>query len=378
MWQELAIYENEQFPEFFIRNATDQDDIQLVHLMQETMPSNGMVLSFERKPSYFNASRTQYTRPDVKLFCLKDQPDQIVGMVNFGVKRVYVNHQIHEIPYVADLRLNRNFKGKKIISLMMAFVRSYFPHDQIFQSVVLEDNQVARNVLHNPRATNITPYEYDEIATYTVSKVAKPLQRLNFSLKKLDASQIDEVNAFIESMKQFYNFLPVYNFNELAQGDHPHWRGMQLADFKLLYLDNELVAIFGLWNQKTFKQTIVTKYSLLLKLLRPFYNLYAGITGHILLPEEKQHFQYLMLHSPLCDPNRADIFAELLYQAHLATRDQKQSFCITLAKDDPRNSVMQQTNHHIIRARHALHCSAHSPFEVMPKQRISYFEVGRI
>lgn len=379
MWQNLAIYQNEQFPEFFIRDATDQDDVQLLNLMQESMPSNGMVLSFERQPSYFNASRTQYTRPDVKLFCLKNQPEIIVGMVNFGIKRVYVNHQIREIPYVADLRLNQQFKGKKVISLMMTFIKHHFPHDQIFQSVVLEDNVIARNILHSPRASNITPYEYDEIATYTISKVSKPKHSLNFSVQILDSDRIDEVNVFIADMQQFYNFLPVYDFHELAQGTHPHWRGMQLSDFRLIYLNQKLVAMFGLWDQKTFKQTKVLKYSWLLKVLRPFYNVYAKFNGLILLPKEKQPFHYLMLHSPLCNPNREEVFAELLHQAHLATREQEQqSFCLTLSKDDPRTSHMQSLQSHVIRARHALHCKANSPFNVIPKNKISYFEVGRI
>ena len=42
-------------PGLHIRPATLADDQKLVTLIAESMPSNGVLLSFERKPSYFKA-----------------------------------------------------------------------------------------------------------------------------------------------------------------------------------------------------------------------------------------------------------------------------------------------------------------------------------
>ena len=50
------IYRSKNEPNFLVRDATQADDEQLVQLIAETMPSNGMTLALERYPSYHSAS----------------------------------------------------------------------------------------------------------------------------------------------------------------------------------------------------------------------------------------------------------------------------------------------------------------------------------
>lgn len=50
------IYRSPNEPNFVVRSATVADDEQLVKLIAETMPSNGMTLAFERYPSYLGAA----------------------------------------------------------------------------------------------------------------------------------------------------------------------------------------------------------------------------------------------------------------------------------------------------------------------------------
>src|SRR5690606_32497881 len=110
---------------------------------------------------------------------------------------------------------------------------------------------------------------------------------------------ITAANDFILKMKDHYNFLPTYDFNGLLEGHHPFWKGMSLSDFFLIYnKDDQLVGLYGLWNQKSFKQTRVIDYSRPLKLMKPFYNVYANVRGVLSLPKVKGTFDYLMMHSP--------------------------------------------------------------------------------
>ena len=378
--ENLINYRSSQIPEFFIRDATEQDDSRLLELISETMPSNGMILSYERKPSYFAATRTQYTNPIIKLVCLVSDPDYIVAMINIGTKKCFINQQRTEMSYVADLRLDANYRGKRTVHFIMEYVYNTHPRDLFYQSVVLEGNLIARHLLHKPRENFPQPFPYDDVTTYMISKIKKPKSNRKISIKILEPSLITDVNKFIESMSQHYNFLPDYDFNELKQGNHPYWLGMKMEDFKLIYSDqNQLVGLFGLWNQKQFKQTKVKKYSKGLKLVKPFYNFVAKRTGQILLPPEEGHFNYLMIHSALCDPQHKDAFEQILYQAHLATKAKKyESFCITLAANDPRIQQMSKVKSHIIRAKHAIHSFESKPEGYFDRSKISYFEVGRI
>lgn len=370
---------SDQNNQLMIRDADEKDDAQLLCMIAETMPSNGMVLSFERYPSYFQATQVQYHQPEIKIVCLKDQPDVIVAMMNIGFKTCYINTKITQLRYVSDLRIDPNFRGKKTIEMLMDYLYTQLPLDEFLQSVVLKDNHIARHLLHKSRPNFPQPYIHDEITTYTISKVTKPSCYKQFHSQPLTQDWVSVANSFIESMKDHYNFLPHYNLNDLLADDHPFWLGVNLKDFTLIFAQNELVGIMGLWNQKIFKQTKVVEYSRFLKLLRPVYNIYAHITQQMVLPKQQQSFDYLMSHSVLGDPNRGDVFAYQLYQLSVQTKALgKSSFCITLSDDDPRKSTLDKVHAHKMHAIHGLHSFKNSPIGQFDHSKVSYFEVGRI
>ena len=375
-----TVYSSANVPNFHVRPATKADDEQLVQLIAETMPSNGMTLAFERYPSYLVASHAQYNRPDIRVVVPDNQPDKIVGMMNLGWKYCYINQQPDVLRYVADLRLNQKFRGQNILRLLMDYLRDELPQDSMLESIILVDNLPARRILHETKTGFPSPYFYDDIQTFTVSKVQKPAAFDYYQFEPLSIDKIADANAFVQSMKAHYNFLPNYKFSDLAHGEHPFWLGMKMDDFYLIYNhENKMVGIYGLWNQQSFKQTKVVHYSWLLKFIRPFYNLYAGVKGALVLPKKERAFDYLMLHSALCHPSDKEVFSSLLFHAQEQTRlKRKNAFCITLAKTDPRIHQMSHTSSHVIHAIHAFHSFQGKPYELFDGSKISYFETGRI
>lgn len=234
--------------------------------------------------------------------------------------------------------------------------------------------------MHNERKGFPLPYYYDDIRTFTVSQAQKPEQYHQFQFRVLTRDQIDHANAFMIEMKEHFNFLPNYDFNALAEGHHPYWKGMQLDDFYLMRdQNNKLVGIYGLWDQKSFKQTRVLDYSRPLKMMKPFYNAYAKFRGVLFLPKINGTFDYLMLHSPLCHPEHTDVFASLVFHAKEQTKRRgKETYCITLAQNDPRIAWMKNTTSHILKAKHYLHSFKAKPYDKLDRSRITYFDVGRI
>jgi hypothetical protein len=378
--EERLFYRSNNEPNFMVRSATPADDEQLMRLIAETVPSNGITLSYERAPSYISASHAQYNRPDIKLVVPVDDPDLIIGMMNLGWRYCYINGQPDLMRYVADLRMHQEYRGAKVMRLLMDYVYDEIPLDTIFQSVVLEDNKLASGILHNERKGFPLPYYYDDIRTFTVSQAQKPEQYHQFKFSVLTRDQIDHANAFMTEMKEHFNFLPNYDFNALAEGQHPYWKGMKLDDFYLVRdKNNKLVAIYGLWDQKSFKQTRVLDYSRPLKLMKPFYNAYAKFRGVLSLPKINGTFDYLMLHSPLCHPEHTDAFASLMFHAKEQTKRRgKETYCITLAQNDPRIAWMKNTTSHILKAKHYLHSFKAKPYDKLDRTRITYFDVGRI
>ncbi|NHB57063.1 GNAT family N-acetyltransferase [Acinetobacter shaoyimingii] len=374
------VYRSESAPGFLMRDALLTDDEQLTALIAEAMPSNGMILSFDRAPSYFQATRTLYTQPEIKVLVMDDQPDRIIGMVNFGWKDCYINGQHSTIRYVADLRLRSKARGQNTLDIIVEYLYQNVPRESFYESVVLNDNLMARHVLHRPREKFPVPFMYDDITTYTISKVKPPASNLNLRIQTMDETWIERVNQFVDALKDDFNFLPTYDFNQLKEGNHHYWKGMQLSDFSVvLNPENEIVGLFGLWNQKSFKQTRVKKYSLSLKLLRPFYNAWAKQTGQLLLPKEQDSFDYLMLHSALCKPSNVEVYQYILYQAYIQMKQRnKNAFCTTLAHKDPRITAMKDVKAHVMHATHGLHSYETDAYQYFDQDKISYFEVGRI
>lgn len=373
-------FQSDKNDQLMIRDANFQDNAQLLKLVAETMPSNGMTLSFERGNDYFKAAHVQYHQPDIKVVVKKDQPDVIIGMMNIGFKNCYINAQTNKIRYVSDLRIDPAFRGRKVIEVLMDYLYSQIPVDDFFQSVVLEDNHKAKHMLHRSRPHFPEPYILDQMTTFNISKVPSLSQFKQFSMHELTEDLIHIANQFVADMREFFNFLPLYNFNDLNRGDHPLWQGLRLKDFKLVFdLNQQVVGIMGLWNQKQLKQTKVVEYSTTLHYLRPFYNVYASMTHQMKLPKVEDCFDYLMAHSVLSHPKRLDVFAYQLYQLNSETQKQgKSSFCITLSQDDPRYSAAQKTRSHKMHAIHALHSFKNTPMGEFDRSKISYFEVGRL
>lgn len=373
-------FQSDHNDQLVIRDATLLDNTQLLKLVAETMPSNGMTLSFERGNDYFTAAYVQYHQPDIKVVVQKDQPNVIIGMMNIGFKHCYINSQVNKIRYVSDLRIDPAFRGQKVIEVLMDYLYTQIPVNEFFQSVVLEDNQKARYMLHQSRTYFPEPYILDQMTTFNISKIGKSTQFKHFSTYELKEDLIPIANQFLADMREFFNFLPLYDFNDLNRGNYPLWQGLQLKDFKLVCdLNQQVVGIIGLWNQKQFKQTKVVEYSTSLHYLRPFYNAYAFLTRQIKLPKVDQCFDYLMAHSILSDPKRLDVFAYQLYQLNIETKKQgKSSFCITLSQDDPRYGIALKTRSHKMHAIHALHSFKNTPMGQFDRSKISYFEVGRL
>lgn len=377
---ETLIYQSEKTPEYFLRYAVESDDAKLLELISETMPSNGMVLSFERFPSYFKATRTLYNTPEIMVIYHADQPDVIVGMMNIGWKECFINGAVNKIRYAADLRIKHNARGKKSLEVFMEYVSGNLPSDFIFQSVVLEDNKIARHLMHQKREGFANPYLYDQITTFTVSNVKNPNHSNPLKLVALTEQTIPDANDFVDRMKEYYNFLPNYDFSQLNENNHSFWVGMKVEDFYLIRNeDDQVVGLFGLWNQKSFKQTKVIKYSTTLKLIRPFYNVLAKVVGLIRLPQVGNSFDYLMCHSALCAPDDSETMSYLIYQAHLKTKERsKTTFCITIADNDPRQGNMGGFKAHKMKAIHGLHSFGADPKDYYDRNKISYFESGRI
>ncbi len=362
-----------------IRPAHLMDDQQLVKLIAESMPSNGVLLSFERFPSYFTATHTQYEQPHVMVIVADEQPEKILAMFNLGTRNCYINGLVKPLRYVGDLRINKTTRGKGLINLLMLYLKQCFPLDETYQTVVLNDNMTARKVLHENRPEVPTHYMCDRVETHTLTgfKTKKQLSN-HLSINPMTAKDIKGVNRFIQYMADYYNFLPAYDFNGITAED-PYWNGLSFNDFYIVKRAGQIVGLYGLWNQGSFKQTRIAEYGKFIAAIRPAYNYWAKRTKQLCLPKKGETLNYMMLHSVLCNPYDADLFENMLRAAHQhAINKQYYAICFTLAETDPRRNCSTQFISQKVQAIHGFHSFEGNPLNRFDAKRISYLECGRI
>lgn len=373
------IFRVDEVPGIFIRAASIKDDEQLVTLIAESMPSNGILLSFERRPSYFAATYAQYETPQVMVMVEDHAPDTVIAMFNLGSRDCFINGAVEPLRYVGDLRIGKNVRGKGVSNLLMSYVKAYFPAEQTYQTVILSDNILARKILHKNRPGVPAYYIADHVETHTLTgfKSKKEIHK-NLSIHVMTRQDINGVNRFIKHMADYYNFMPAYDFNGLL-AQNPYWKGLSFNDFFIFRRGGQIVGLFGLWDQSSFKQTKITEYSKLIEYARPFYNYWAKFSGQLHLPKKGDTLNYVMLHSLLCVPYDVDLFESMLRFAHQQAIQRKyQAVCFTLAQNDPRQDCASQFISQRIRAMHSFHRFEGNPLKEFDAKRISYLECGRI
>lgn len=377
--QSTEMYRTKVVEGLHVRPAHISDDQKLVKLIAESMPSNGVLLSFERYPSYFKATQTQYEQPWVMVMAADDQPEKILAMFNLGSRRCYINGMVKPLRYVGDLRIGKTTRGKGLMNLFMLYVKHTFPDQEIYQTVILNDNVIARKVLHANRPGVPAHYVSDQVETHTLTgfKVQKPLNP-NLSVTHMTRVDINPINRFIQHMSDYYNFLPSYDFKELL-AQQPYWNGLSINDFYIIRRGGQIVGLFGLWNQKSFKQTRIADYSKLIAFVRPAYNYWAKLTHQLRLPQKGNTLNYMMLHSALCNPYDTELYENILRIAHQKSTEKKcYAMCFTLAENDPRRDCKKVIISQKVQAIHAFHCFKDNPLKQFDAKRISYLECGRI
>ncbi|MBP8852337.1 MAG: hypothetical protein KBG81_04870, partial [Moraxellaceae bacterium] len=89
---------------YLIRTVQTDDDEGIRRLLGAPQPSAMLTLGFERSPSYLQAATVSHVHPEIIVAEHKDSSD-IVAVVNFGQRPVFVNGECSSVRFGADLRV---------------------------------------------------------------------------------------------------------------------------------------------------------------------------------------------------------------------------------------------------------------------------------
>lgn len=373
-----------------IRGTVDQDDQKLREIINIPLTTKGVLLSFQREPSYFQASKVIYKQNDHSV--VEDDQNKMIACFSNGSRPCYVNQEIKPLRYACDLRVVSEQRGKAVLNLVAKRMRETMQDPDFAQNIIFDDNHAARAAIQTSKFGLPQYYAEGAVETLTLTGFQSEKKIEAFLAQQYQATDtkkirtcvaepkhIEQMNQFVKEMAQFYNFIPAYDFNELVQS-HPYFLGLSLRDFQLYFDDrNVLVGMYGLWDQHLFKQSKIVDYGKIIGFARPFYNVYSKVTEKMTLPKRGQSFHYHALHSLLCHPAQLALHHQMLKDAlRLSKQKGIHNVCFTLSKRDPRYQLNQFYKGEVLSGTHGYVSFNSDPRPTIDEAYIPYFEVGRI
>ncbi|MEW5959267.1 MAG: hypothetical protein AB1801_16170 [Chloroflexota bacterium] len=303
--------------EFTIELATPADDPAIRRLLATNRVPGQIVTTYEREPDYFLGCGT------LGRFCqviiARHRPSgELAGLACRAVRPLYVNGRVEDVGYLSQLRVDRRFQGRWLVSRGFHYLHQLHADRRTsgYLATIIEGSAQASGVLvERPRRHFPTFRPIGCLWTMAlVLRRPQPLPASPYDISHGAAPDLADIVAFLQQHGAAKHFFPV--FSEADFGDSPTTRDFKPEDFILARRRGELVGVLGLWDQSSYKQTIVHRYGGALGRFRPLYNLGLRLMGARPLPAPGERIRYIFASFICTAENNPDIFDRLLRQAY--------------------------------------------------------------
>ncbi len=314
------------------------------------LPVSGNIsLALEREPNYYTGSAIQCHQPEVYL-CLRTADESVVGVFNIGFRKVYYRGEEVDIRYLCDLRIHPEIQGSALLFRMVRFVRqlNLTPGGLPAQTIVFGDNH---HMLSMIERLEDSPYRnqlpsYHSAGRYISHLIGFQSARRagdTCEIRRATDADIPQMQEFIDVESKKINYFPVYHLGDLGRA---YYRGLRIRDYFLAFRGDTLVGVCGVWDQSAFKQTRIVGYSTLYSILKPFYHVFAKLSGGRTLPPSGSVLKYLNLHTILISHRDSAIFQSLVSTILEAHKDDGYDYLLCgLDAGDPLTAVMPVFRH---------------------------------
>ncbi len=333
--------------EFSVELAAPGDDPAIRHLVATNPVPGNVAVTYEREPDYFLGCPTMGRFYQVGVARHRES-GQIAGVACRATRPRFVNGRAEEVGYLGQLRVEARFRRRGLVSSAMRFLRELHADRRVtgYLTTIIEGNHVASGALvHRPRPHFPIYREVERFCTLAlVVRTAKAVARSPYKIRRGSEGDLGVIVSFLRGNGPEKQFFPVYEEDDFR--DNPVTLGFQVQDFLLAHHKNELVGVIGLWDQSSYKQTVVWAYSGYLRWGRPLLSAGARLAGAQRLPSPGQpiHFAYA---SFICvADNDPEIFRVLLRKVYNLAAERRYAFLMVgLAARDPLLSVARRYAH---------------------------------
>ncbi len=333
--------------EFTFELATPVDDPAIRRLLATNPVPGSISTTYEREPDYFLGCGTM--GHFCQVIVARHQPTgEIAGVASRTTRPLFINGQVVEVGYLSQLRVDRRFQGRWLVSQGFHYLSQLHTDRRVagYITTIIEGSDTAAGLLvERPRPHFPTFRPVGRLWTMAlVLRRPKPLPASPYQIGPGSAAELPEIIALLQQHGPGKQFFPVYT--EADFGGNPPTRGFRPEDFILARRHGQLAGVLGLWDQSTYKQTVVHGYGGALGRFRPLYNLGLQLMGALPLPAPGERIRYIFASFICAADNNPDIFGPLLRQAYnLAGQRGYAYLMVGLMEGDPLLAVARRYLH---------------------------------
>jgi hypothetical protein len=283
-----------------IRLGTPADNAKIQDLVTKiTMPGPAQ-LCFQRAPDFFTGAQVIGDEFVLTVADDDERPDVLAGLTVFSGRDLYISGKPRRVFYSGDTRVDPYYRRRGIASQMFIEQKKYRQDNELLQGIVLKENTAPLDAAS--KAADGVLFRYWISHTIETSFIfvrkLKPRIPAGVSIRAATAADAPAMQAFMDREAPRRNGYPVYNLQKLMAGD-PYYAGLRISDYALALRGGEIIGLMAGWDQKAYKQTRVVGLKPFMKVLRPLYNVYAGLAGGFKLPPIGGALNYLSIYNTL-------------------------------------------------------------------------------
>jgi hypothetical protein len=333
----------EALTEMRITLATETHDAGLRRLCRE-LPMPGWIrLAFTREPSWFLGQEVDGHCHQTLV--AEDDTGAVVACGCRSIRRVYVNGTECDLGYLGALRSLPASRRAGGLARGYRFLRELHADGRTpaYLTAIVEDNAEARALLTSRRAGLPCYLDQGRFITSALNlRSRRPPRPLPAGLELRTGTDVpvDQVLAFLRREGPARQFFPVLDAGSLGT---PRLRDFSPADFHVACSGSGIVGVTATWDQRRYKQALVTGYAPAIRLTRPCLNGVLRLAGYRPLPRPGAELPFCYAAFICVRGQAPEIFAALLEQIHARQRDSAYHYVVvSLHETDPLRQALRR------------------------------------
>lgn len=302
------------YSRFEIGLATEIDDRELCELFRRSSMPGSIQVTFEREPSFFASCRIRGEFFQVGVGRDR-QTGQIIGLGTRSVAPSFVNGKRTNVGYLADLRLEAEYRGGTLILRGYRFLRQMHEdrRAKLYTTVIFASNHQALTTIASGRAGLPRYHDLGLVHSPGINlRRRKPEITANCAIMRGSVDLLPEIVACLNRNHARRQFAPVRTAATF-RSECPNFRP---DDFYVAVRGSKVVGVLGKWDQRSFKQTRIVGYAGRLRWLVPLANALRPITGCPAFPKVDEEVPYFYISFIAVDNDEFPIFRALLRRVY--------------------------------------------------------------